>query len=1379
MLWSISKFSQKIFCLCYTLRLSYRRKSVAINFSLAYRRAFTRLTIIMNVLTSVFIRHGSTFEEDSGKMLAFFTGYLLSTILIENPSASLPYKSVENRLRMTDTWLELVQISVDRNNVKTLTLTNVCFHGLICADPKQLTFSAYSSDFPTVNVTHKLWSVGFFGMSKKTQYHIANVQDVHKFLQTDHVKLPLTWYSDKSFDLVEMLRKFTGVLDHIGKTSGGELLRTNTKFFILGCITGRYDINSAAQVAFYHDNPDNSDETIFVVDLEVVFVITFSSQFPRVPSDLAFSAKNIKMIRIEQQNSDTTLIREGDKYSISRNSHVEAILDSLNYTNIASIGKVDMLNQALASLLIFSKSNNLSIPWYLMGQISGLKKGSLFAWSYYCLNPSSSDLTLSFSVGEPVDVFQTLVIMPLAREDEKELCETMSLSANVQLKPNIGRQTIHFASVFSGGNFSKNEEDSKSLVQVSTLPITMLASDFRERMSKFSLDKLVKHKDNSNYLQPCFKCLLYDPVYFLDKFQKCLPRQPEKIGHFLSALVGHIKLSTSSMNVHNYGMGIHIVDNDDLAYKHMLLHFYNGTKTGVKYQELPGDFDKYLSNFLVKNGRFIAENIAVNFIKYVLENQEFSFRAVSLKINEKNRFKVGQCIYWMNLNIISPRPSCNLEVYPDNTVSNPVSPVEKVANEDLRGFTFVNLTTIFLSRHVMFDGYQQKSLKVTSKIWTILNCSKEYNPKNIELIMSDKTTMLDHCFYFDLLAYSTNITTRVGHSKIFGDMVFKTIDLCSTLPEVCDKMNQDHLMLWLRSNFRKYVLRLKTNETDESTTFMFILSRMAPVLRDGEVGNFSEDNNFLFNFSSNIRRPEAEMKKRPSSHIGSLFVLTPYRTNLKLCLPDNHLSVLYDRDEFSKFLNMCIINDFSCETSSDLQHSVLTKVHLSGRLEAPENMFSNTTSIVSFGTDTDTILFYEINRLQCQETVVKLPYCTKHVRISDKGRFAFVSFRENSSHLCENYNITFEFEYKTSTTIIVDESINQVIGIKNLPSNKTQLCFTTRCLTILSTFEENQWSVLFPGGLSLRFYDASRKSLFITYMPSYYPIIDLSFHHMIIRLSRTSLNNQSIFVHVNPKTFTAMKTNVFYLNLNEKTKTGVRSRKKISSALRFIETDPDCELVVHTISKDTVVSIRAGQLYHDLGRFSFKTVNIEFSKVATITVDMNTLNYLVEDNQHDDDQIHINFERTGGFEFTMFVNRITDTDSHLIGIVIFFDVNNIELIPGRIRLYLKNQLLRFLPKIHNRFSIANIPVEVPLTTEIFVLSEDYTKFPCELETHFLLGGLSFLRVDDHLIMKNVNSNRTVNTENRFTLILLDFFVFPSSFQNITVHFRKQSVVLLN
>jgi len=1336
----------------------------------------------MNILTSAFIRHGYVFEKDTSKMLAFFTGYLLSTILTENQSSGFHQCKIdENRLRLTDTKLELIQVCVDSNDtVKALTLTHVCFPGLICADPKHLQFSPHSTSF--VNVTLNLWSVKFSGISKGVQYQTASTEDVQEFLQNDHVKLPLTWSSDRSFDsMAKMVREFIDVYNQISNTGSRDFLKPNMKFFLLGCTMAVFD-GSTVQVALYHDEPNKNNEAIFAVDRQLI-AITFSAQYPCAPPDFSFNLKSAGRIQIEQQKSNSEIIvTDRDRFQVCQKSHVQEILDSLNHSKTAHDGELDGLHRILASLLILSKNHNLSIPWYLIGQMTGLRNNSaLFAWSFYCLDhsiQSNDDLTIGFSQTGPDHEFQTMVIMALAQDNQQELCESMSLAAELQLKSNVGRQTVHFANLLKedvsnlGGKKSAN-------IQLSVLPLTMLTPDFRERISKFSLNDLVKHQDFSNYVQPCLKCLLHDPVFFLDRFSNCLPRKPGKIGNFLSALVGHIKLSTSSLNIHNAGLGIHVIDNEDLAYKHMVLLFHDSTEECLEYHELY-DFDNYLSKSFIKNGRILNENIAVNFIQYELKNQEFSFRAKSLKINDKNRLKIGQCILWIKYNIISPRPSCNFELqYPDTLDPSDVIPVEEAVDRQKHDFTFVNLTKIFSSQKILFDGYRQKTQKVALKIRKITDYFTNQVPKNVELILSDQTTMLDDCVYFDFLTYSTNISTSVWH-----DVISRAIDLCATLHEICNKMHErpDHLMIWLRSNSRETLLA-STNKTDESSPVKFFVSKMKPDYETGTAGIFTEFNNIMFHSSYNlIAQSRVKNLQRPSDHDGSVFVLTRKTTNVRLCIHNNLNIFNHPEYGFIKSANICVINGLSCETSSDILGS-LTQVEVSGHFE--------NTSIVSFETNYEAKLFYEIDHNQCHDTVIQLPYCTRNVRISDKGRFTFVSLISNSSvtRICGHIeNIMFTFDLITSASIIVDETIDQVRGTKTTVTNqllsshlynKTQICFTTRCVTIFRTILydkssaqlKNQWTIWFRHGFSLRFSDDT-SSILLTYFPDYYQnSIDSPFHHRIIRLSHR-LNNRSLFVSVRQTTFSSINTHdVFYLNMNQKIAASYKNREYVPT-VGFIQNDPECELVVHSINLDTVVSIRANRLIYDHDGFWFKTVNIEFSERATTTVDLtNRVNHKVED-----DRIEINFEQTGRSEFTIF---ISEKDANLIGIVIFFDVNNTQLISSRINVFLKNQFLRFLPKNNNQFFVANIPVNVPLMTEIFVLSEEYARFPCELETNFLLGGLSFLRVEDHLIMKNIDSNRTLNAENRFTLILLDFFDFPSSSQNITVHFRKQSVVLLN
>jgi len=1326
-------------------------------------------------------------------MLAFFTGYLISTVLIQNQenAPALTHKIVENRLRLSDSKLELVQIGVDSNEtVKSLVLTKVSFPGLISGDPEQLKFAEYSTDHQSVNVTYNHWSVEYFGISKSVQYQHAHADDVLELLHNDHVKLRLKWYnSDAGFDILNMLRKFTDVLSQITKYTAGKNLQSNMKFFILGCTVGLYD-NSEVQIAFYHgNNQDINDETIFLADQELV-AITFSSLVSCVPPDFLIKRKTGKLIRIELQKSNLVAVTEMGNFSSCQKSHVEEIMNSLNFLNSAQVGNHDMLNQALASLLIFSKTHNLSIPWFLMGQMSGVENGSIFAWSNYCLDPQtqSNHLTLSLSPVESAKVFQTLVIMNLAHGNGMELCETTSLAAELRLKPNIGRQLVQFANLLTD---DVSNYGTKSPVQISTLPISMLSPDFRKRMSKMPLNRLVVHARSSSsdsYVKPCSKCLLYDTAYFLDKFLMNLPRKPEKIGDYLSALVGHIKLSTSSLKITNNGTDIDIFDEDNQAYyKHTLLHFCAGEKKLMEYHESPIGFHGYLSKLLIER-----ENVAVKYVEYFSENQQLSFSVKFLKIRDTNRQKVLQCIQWANLNIIFPQPSCNVEVTQDKKYE-----LDHVTISQKPSLTTVNLTNIFSSQKILFDGYQQKARKVSLKVRNVLNYLTDRLPEIVDLILSDQSTMLDDCVFFDFLTYSTNITIKMGHyiKMVTRDVIFKTIDLCLTLDGICNKMSQrlDHLMLWLRSHSRPNRIFLGNNETHPAMAVTFVVSKLRLVSKTGKFAEFREYGHQVFQQSHVTRRDLATKRQPHSNNHGSFYILTRRTKNTKICMPEN-LSILYDRDEYTRSVNICMINDLSCETPTDLIGS-LTQVDVSSRLVASEfKKISNDFSTASFTGERGPTLFYDIDSNQCQETVIQLPYCTRNVRISDqKGHFVlFVADSSNST--CRNNNITFTLEYASAITIIVTETIDQITGIETTITNKsesvylceeTHVCFIGRCLTILiklvggqSADMKNPCTIGFSDGFWFRFPGKTAPFL-VTYITSYYfHIIDAEFHNKIIRLS-LKLNHRRFFVAVrhNNKNPSSVSKQIFYLNMRQKTRVAYEKEMvfKKNSPLQFVDTDPACESVIHSINTDTVVSIRANQYYDS--RFVFEPVNIEFSTLATITVDLNSLNH--DDAGNEEPRFEVVFEQTGLFEYKIFVNENNiEKDSHLMGIVKIFYTDKRELIPSeRIRLFLKNQLVRFSQEINGKFIVSNVPVKVPLNTEISVLSEEYTRFPCELETDFLLSGLSFLRIKDNLIMKNVHSNQTVNAENRFTLILLDFFVFPFSFRNITVHFRKDTVVL--
>jgi len=1356
---------------------------------------------MLQVLKDCLLRHAIDFIHDPDRMMAFFFGFLLvENVLVFVPNSQDGKLTTETYLHLELDSIIFSQVKAENKSKKMVTIREFCLDKLLCetsinlANQNETCSDSSGSD---VQVKLEKFIVDHFGIKLLHSEHFcSNLRD---HLGSKHKNRRQTWHIGKGQHLkldkitnniaityVELIKNFLKFAKQIKSEAWKTKLEKHLRFFLLGCLVATSGVEKGANhVALERETGKNND-VIFVahssmIKRSVLVAVSFVSldtksdhvehQIPCLAPDFSGNYDRGTVIKIEHMDSDGFNVIPGDQFVVChKNRHIESILNALDQEDISS-----MLQEALISLLIYTDRNNMSLHWFMIGQMSTYYNESISsAWSGFCFHDrknSNDGMTLAITKpkSNQVSSFLTVIITTYNANDrtmnEREVCEAKSLAVELKLKPRMVPQTIYFVSILT-------EREDDLPITISILPVGMLSSDFRSRTASLKYDGLVVHKLQGS--KPCLQCLVLDSAAeVIETLIQSLSIKPTGMQEFFPAFAGYLSMSSTDLFFETNSSTLVIFDSS----KHVILHFVDDLEksTGRPFLDfLVGFMDDY---------KYIHQNVAIVFIRDVTKSlkqprgNRYVIRTRLLTIDNKNRYKIAQCIMWLNLSILTPRPLCN--IFDDVTDPNNIVTKTQNVQPKLAVNTLVNMTRIFAHSQRLFSTVKNKTDDKTLN--TILGYFMGESPENTSKILAH----VDDHLYFALLSHSANLTIRKGHTENMTSqrVTYKLVDSDGTNKR---QQNPAQVMIWLRSQSEINSVKMGS----KCASFK---------MRQNNTRTFEEVDHFSFDPlpSENTCRQKGANELQ-SNKAGFSSIISPKQLQLaKICLPRD-LPLLY-KHGLSQDDSMCLLNWIACKLDKTHEKFLIDSIHaVDIDMMAHHSTKNWSTSyindtndnmiIVHFGSDYSTpLLSYYVNRTKCDKIIVQVPCGVKKIRIGTGGAESFVFmliFSDDESSTMYRL-LTFEFTpYAcTNSKIVLKEPFQQLTTVHTLYDDEYcrkahRICFVNmRCLLFCDKSQraENKWSIWFPADGCMLSVDDDENLVLITNSVAMNATVREIFHRKNIELLRKLNDRHSMFVEekVLENSSTLLKQ-VFYLNLNQ-TLTQISSNMALT--VQFIENNPSSELFILNIQMPTVVSIKFNRYENNSSKVRFETINIEMPTNRQLNLIIN-IDQIREELENQNQKLSLEFNIfKQGHGFTM---RLSIKEINLeIGRVKFFGCIDYPGCIDRLRVSVNDRLLHLVPSKSNGFILVNDPVFIDFNTAIFVLSADYSRFPCELKTYFTLGGLSFIRVRDHLIFRNVHvSSVPDHMGNRLSVVLLDFFQFPESFLNIKVIFRSDSVQLM-
>jgi len=284
----------------------------------------------------------------------------------------------------------------------------------------------------------------------------------------------------------------------------------------------------------------------------------------------------------------------------------------------------------------------------------------------------------------------------------------------------------------------------------------------------------------------------------------------------------------------------------------------------------------------------------------------YDIRTRCLTINNKNRYKIAQCIMWLNLSILRPGPLCN--IFDDVTDPNNIVTKTQNVQPKLAVNTLVNMTRSFAHSQRLFSTVKNKTDDKTLN--TILGYFMGEAPENTSKILSH----VDDHLYFALLSHSANLTIRKGYTENMTSQRV-TYELVDSDGINKRQQNPAHVMIWLRSQSGINSIKMGS----KCAGFK---------MRQNNTWTFEEVDHFSFDPlpSKNTCRQKGANELQ-SNKAGFSSIISPKQLQLaKICLPRD-LPLLYMHIGLSQDDFMFLLKWIACKLDKTHEKFLIDSIH--------------------------------------------------------------------------------------------------------------------------------------------------------------------------------------------------------------------------------------------------------------------------------------------------------------------------------------------------------------------------------------------------------------------------------------------------------------------